>query len=449
MGKMNMATSIVNPAQDFACWLGSNLDNATLAHEWIDRRTKAAWNCSSVFDAFLRYRWRFPSSPAHGITGGASFAESSVALQSLRILLQGAESDQQALHATTGVMLWGGVGPGNIRWLQRKVTDLLATLRTTSQALAAGDLDDQGLAACTLRFNAGMSKVYSLLVPGLIIYDSRVAAALGWAVVRYCEARQLTQLPEALAFPVALAKETPGAFHPKCRNPSRGAFQFPRLQPGLLHAAWNLKASWVLDAALKAAGSGSQFNDQTLNGGDPLRALEAALFMMGYDLPGRCAPPMAGQANSRKGAGGAGRIHVGAEVLCFTLGRGNEFSYRISAAGLHIQGQAPYDTQVLQCLVDALGNSFGTTAFPLGNARDRVADQTAEPGFGTTFAAETGRSSQCASRLAAALVDIGILKLTKPSPLLLTLSTSYEAVGPKQIDIAAILEQCSDNLLDL
>lgn len=104
--------------------------------------------------------------------------------------------------------------------------------------------------------------------------------------------------------------------------------------------------------------------------------------------------------------------------------------------------------QVLQRLVDALAHSFGTTAFPLSNARDRVADQAAEPGFGTTFAAVTGRSSQYASRLAAALVDIGILKLAKPSPLLLTLLTSCEAVGPKQIDVAAIFEQCGDNLPD-
>lgn len=311
---MNKATYLSKPAvEDFARWLGSNLDNATLSHEWIDRRTKVAWSCTSVFDAFLQYRWRFPSLPAHGITGGASFAESSAALQSLQTLLRDAESDQGALHAATGVMLWGGVGPGNIRWFQRNVTGLRAMLKTTSQALTTGDLDQLVLVA---RFNAGMTKVYSLMVPGMIIYDSRVAAALGWAVTRYCVMHRLDQLPKELAFPVATPKEARGTTNPKCRNPSGHALQFPPLRSGPLHAVWNLKASWVLEAALKAVGGDSQFNDHKLNGGDTLRALEAALFMIGYDLPGHSARPVAAPANSLKAAGDAGRVNVGgAEVL--------------------------------------------------------------------------------------------------------------------------------------
>jgi hypothetical protein len=37
-----------------------------------------------------------------------------------------------------------------------------------------------------LRLSSGMIKVYSLLCKDFIIYDSRVAAGLGWMVVKYC-----------------------------------------------------------------------------------------------------------------------------------------------------------------------------------------------------------------------------------------------------------------------
>lgn len=45
--------------------------------------------------------------------------------------------------------------------------------------------NDDNSALKVRRFNAGMSKVYSLIVADFIIYDSRVAAALAWFVARW------------------------------------------------------------------------------------------------------------------------------------------------------------------------------------------------------------------------------------------------------------------------
>ncbi|MNP30580.1 hypothetical protein D3C76_1236580 [compost metagenome] len=61
--------------------------------------------------------------------------------------------------------------------------------------------------------------------------------------------------------------------------------QFPPLQGGTLHAQWNIRASQILAAVLahdNAKHSG--FNKDDGSGSSPLRRLEAALFMIGYDL---------------------------------------------------------------------------------------------------------------------------------------------------------------------
>ncbi len=176
---MNKSTYLKDAeVKKFALWLGANLDNATLAHTWTDRRTGAPWSCRSAFDAFQQYAWRFPSLPLQGIASGTSFAASAAALASLRTALLNAVSDSDAQQAAAAVMLWGGVGPGNIRWLQVNAAGLLAMLKATAHAITSNNLLHPILTARSLRFNAGMSKVYSLAVPGMIIYDSRVAAAL-------------------------------------------------------------------------------------------------------------------------------------------------------------------------------------------------------------------------------------------------------------------------------
>lgn len=279
-----LASDHVRP---FATWFGQNLTTGRFAHGWVDRkRRNLLRNFASVHDAFVQYHWPFSALPDHGIARGTTFGESVIALGRFKRLLRDATDDSQALHATTGVMQWGGVANGNVKWLRERANDsaLLETLIETAKALAEGETANRVLTARTLRFNAGMTKVYSLMVPDFIIYDSRVAAAIGWAVVHYCTEHGLESVPPELAFGVRAAKEGPNPANPKSRNPSRGALHFATLLHGPGFAAWNLKASWLLVAALEAAkGAGeSPFHAEA----NPLRALEAALFMIGYDLGG-------------------------------------------------------------------------------------------------------------------------------------------------------------------
>ena len=125
-----------------------------------------------------------------------------------------------------------------------------------------------------------MSKIYSLLVDDFIIYDSRVAAALAWLVVVWCRSTKRKSVPKNLAFHRVPDKTA------QVRNPSGGGFQFPNVyNRPKIHAQWNLRASWVLTKALEFSKKADTTFHQQKN---KLRALEAALFMWGYDLSESC-----------------------------------------------------------------------------------------------------------------------------------------------------------------
>lgn len=155
-------------------------------------------------------------------------------------------------------------------------------IEQVAEVLRHGDLDSPKFFS-DLRFNAGMTKVYSLICESFIIYDSRVAAAMGWLVMKYCCDRKLTSLPDGLRFPWAPAKEAQNTVAPKNRDPSLECdFKFPRLRRGHHHALWNMRASWVLSEALAhPSARASRFHEGF---GNPLRKLEMGLFMIGYDL---------------------------------------------------------------------------------------------------------------------------------------------------------------------
>ena len=67
------------------------------------------------------------------------------------------------------------------------------------------------------------------------------------------------------------------------RNPSiqKTIYQFSDLASNnKKHAQWNVRANWILTAAIRKAGGFAGYKGQ-----EALRAAEAALFMVGYDFP--------------------------------------------------------------------------------------------------------------------------------------------------------------------
>ena len=124
--------------------------------------------------------------------------------------------------------------------------------------------------------NAGFTKIYSLLLDRFPIYDSRVAASLAYLVRLYSEEAGLARVPSALAFGIPASRGSGN------RDPSTPQLRFPRLWPAQprKYADSNLRAAWLLGQVSRLGPFGDLPEDEAL------RALEAALFMVGFAVPG-------------------------------------------------------------------------------------------------------------------------------------------------------------------
>lgn len=426
---------------DFVDWLAKSLSSTALfTHEYTDRRSGILWKCRGLQDACARYQWRHKG--ALGVPPGTDLTSNGAALNALSSALHSSinpANDMAAFSAAADVMTWGGVQAGNIRWLSININNLAQTLTSTAAALTRGDLAEQILVSNDLRFNAGMTKVYSLLVNDFIIYDSRVAAALGWIVVKYCQEKQLSSVPSELAFPWAPSKEGPHAKSPKNRNPGRDGFSFPRLIAGAHHAEWNLKASWILAATLARAPA----NGFAASSAVPaLRQLEAALFMIGYDLPrdGSNAqarlttPPMLGDAWTE----------------CYTAARGNKFHYQIDDGAIRLHEGRRYPIEVINKMLNILWEVSGSTPFPLANSATKVRAGESAFGIGKAYYEATDKKGNPpdASALAAILQDIGALRFIPGRRDAWSINTE---VFPREgmIDVTALITREIELLEDL
>ena len=264
----------------FVAWFANCLASCTPRHSY---QTAAAdhYDFDGLVGALNKYDWGFslvfPGDSM--VTAGHTYADNEAALERLGSQLVAAvnnpePSDVETLRWSRSVMTWGGVIAHNGVWLQKNAGGLTEMLRDAKRTLSLSDER-----AVVRRFNAGMSKIYSLLVDNFIIYDSRVAASLAWFVSKWCHETKKDRVPDLLKFRCLRPKEAADAMLHKVRNPSCGHFKWGWVNTTQQHVLWNLRSSWLLQAALANSPS-SEFAAQRR----PLRALEAALFMWGYDL---------------------------------------------------------------------------------------------------------------------------------------------------------------------
>lgn len=147
--------------------------------------------------------------------------------------------------------------------------------------------------------NSGVTKIYSVLGSSCIIYDDRVSAALGKIITWYLGDREL---PNELKL-VMSAKSS--------RNPSTCVQKFPTkiwtktekkaTQQVVKHAESNVKANWLIEAAVQKLRSENEHYEKLLryvstavqNDIDDrkiddlwlaMRIFESSLFMAGYSV---------------------------------------------------------------------------------------------------------------------------------------------------------------------
>lgn len=423
---MNRSEYITGKVKEFVEWVSKRLDDDTFAHAYTFRRGNKAWACASLFNAYERYDWSHRALPEFGLEAGTSLDSSVRVLETLRNELNAglADGDNERVRlAAIGVMKWGGVENGNVKWLNDRRDKLCDIIGRTRDALDAGDTEQSHLVDRNLRFTSGMSKIYSLVCKDFVIYDSRVAAALGRAVVQFCGDNDpaLSEVPTGLEFPWAPAKASSNAANPPQRDPGKPPFDFPRLGAGRNYAVWNMKASWLLDAIIdhcSAHSSGfARLESKMLR----LRALEAALFMIGYDLGGASEAI----ANPAPADGpDTHRIEETAEWFeCETGARRSPFEYQLGREAVDTRrpdgtASISFSLSEIDKTLRILNDRFGTAPFPLANAADNVRAGTAPMGLGTAYFIATGGNPPNTSRLGAVLEDMGVFEacFNPPSP---------------------------------
>jgi hypothetical protein len=231
---------------------------------------QATWQCNSIFHAYEQYYWE-----------GINFSNTSILLNKFQVRLTRALEDNDQLEADAAcydILKWGGqrVFTHNYRWIQN-LPDLVAYLNSSKNILNPNQFDDhlvQVQQNGVIRFNAGFTKIYSLCIDNFPMYDSRVAIALGILISEFLRSQKLSIIPDELRF-----RMPPGGTV-TTRPSTINGFRFGATNLTTYQIS-NIRASWLLEAVLKNRPE-SQFNQLEPN--EKIRALEAALFMIGYSI---------------------------------------------------------------------------------------------------------------------------------------------------------------------
>lgn len=278
----------------FVAWIGPQLGSLPVALQLPKSRFVPggiSMQLHGIEAVTTQYRWR-----ASGMQRG-DWAETQALGKSFSQRIQQAVADDDpvlALETAWAIIAWGGGNrsKGAYPILQALGAALLPYLRRTRDAFTLASADTDGVAAEVRAMNAMLSKVHAFLaVDGLPIYDSRVAVAMATLVEAWRRSMlppaqlAVTPLPPVLTFPSVPSRKS---------QAQRVTLRYPdALAPPLLSsysvanaADWSaakVRLGWLMQVVLQ--------QQPTLfsNAGElpeRMRALEAALFMIGHDV--RC-----------------------------------------------------------------------------------------------------------------------------------------------------------------
>lgn len=314
------------PVVAFLAYLGGVLSDQSWRHSYVVRATGKHWKCTSLLDAAKAYAYAikprvwdalFPGAPG---TRKDSLTDNSRVLVELQTRLRKswrACQEHDAVSACRLILQWGGVydrgrkGDRNcdrLEEIRRRPGRLLTYLDRCASLLAKHDnFATPASSLDHLYCNAGFTKIYALLIDDFVIYDSRVAAALGMLVARFaataaadtfvsCATRPGSRcVPPLLRFMRMPATDYVAKKAPHRRNPSNRDLRFPSRSTGKAgdaqHFLHNLRASWLLAEVMNLPEARLWHETAALLSIRPTRLLEAALFMVGYELAGNSPYP--------------------------------------------------------------------------------------------------------------------------------------------------------------
>jgi hypothetical protein len=280
-----------NEVQDFINWISNYTDHSnSILHAWKARSNKAAKKTgdviefNSINDAFTQYYW-LTKNPISGEVI-SSFDENSECLQQLKeglmrsINSNDANERLQSYDFCKKTLEWGGVWrrihiAKNIKSMNKEILPYYLRqthdfLLSAQDAIPSFSFKEGGV-NYNLDIDSGTTKIYSLLNSNWIIYDGRVAAALGFLVQKWANSRKCS-IPDILRF------SRPTEPH---RNPNPpGKNIFPLIRNDSSRLTHNLYANWLVQGILEKSNWIEIFRDTAKE--LQSRSLEAAFFMLGY-----------------------------------------------------------------------------------------------------------------------------------------------------------------------
>lgn len=268
--------------KDFINWVIPKISgDSKFYHEYLNSRDKSIWKCDSIYNAYENYKWKFTCSlPNKGKINGITYKESeqtlSIIQEGLRKSLKQKNSNELLLHCLS-ILEWGGVKRSNYSRLEEMGDEIVPYFENAINILDPSTVNiDDNLSSIIM--NSGFTKIYSLLIDDFVIYDSRVGASLGLLIKQFLEEREIENIPTVLNFAYGNARPTKNdKGKVNRRNPSNDKYKFPVLSNNdLKHTKNNIYANWLL----KELSEKSVFNNEY----NPIRALESALFMIGYSV---------------------------------------------------------------------------------------------------------------------------------------------------------------------
>ena len=237
-----------------------------LRHCWYGKGPR--FQCSTLYEAFEKYLW--PNTAK-----GDNFVDTVQRFEAFRRTFceigdVHSEADRGRFIMNARCVLgWGRINlPKLNEWATMQPRELQSHITEVRCKLDPTLADTDDLAGFKY-MGSGFSKIYSALVPGLPIYDSRVGCAFACLIRLYCKDVGL-----ASGIPAQLRLGVPSSYVPRG---GRHRCDSPGIASPAEYARTNLKAAWLLEAIAQNPG---RFGQASV--GQPVDALQSALFMLGH-----------------------------------------------------------------------------------------------------------------------------------------------------------------------
>ena len=240
----------------------------TLTHRWRSRGTD--FHCTGLHDALVQYRWPDNS---HAL----DYRVTARHLRRFRLdfedigFIDSRAKQARFVNNAEGIFKWGGIrAVGKLNeWRSMSPERLQVLIEDARAKLDPRTADTDDLAGFRY-MGSGFSKVYSVLIDGFPIYDSRVACALNCLVGIYCRRERVGRKPDSLKLRMPPRRKPKKARYHRCERPGMN-------KDSAAYARDNLKAAWLLGEMVREPGEFGQVGSF-----EPVDALQHALFMVGY-----------------------------------------------------------------------------------------------------------------------------------------------------------------------